>query len=120
MLPAALRATLCGAARSWLAGGTVVMVPPATLRIALLRVSAIKRLPFEATATAPGAISSALMAAALSPAYPALPFPATVPIRLPETLRTRLLPVSAMYRLADESIATEDGWYNWALAGAPP
>lgn len=55
----------------------------------------------------------------MSPLKPLVPFPATVVITPFATLRMRLLPVSATYRLPAESMATPSGAFNWALvAGA--
>ena len=55
-----------------------------------------RRLPAESTATPLGRASLAPGAGPLSPLKPRVPFPATVEIRPCETLRTRLLSVSAM------------------------
>src|ERR1035441_8563028 len=46
------------------------------------------------------------------------PFPATVVIIPAETLRTRKLPQSAMYRLPAESTATSQAM-NWPAAAGP-
>ncbi len=75
---------------------TVVITPFETLRMRLLPVSAMYRLPAESTATPSGPFNSALVAGPLSPLKPCVPFPATVVITPFETLRMRLLPVSAM------------------------
>ena len=66
-----------------------------------------------------GSLNSALVAGPLSPLKPCVPFPATVVITPFETLRMRLLTVSAMYRLPAESTATPAGRYNWALVAGP-
>jgi hypothetical protein len=42
-----------------------------------------------------------------------------VVITPPETLRIRLFPSSAMYRLPAESTATPPGLANWALVAGP-
>ena len=66
-----------------------------------------------------GPLNWALVAGPLSPLKPAVPFPATVVITPFETLRTRLLLESAIYRLPAESTATPRGRYNWALVAGP-
>ena len=80
------------------------------------------RLPAASTATPWGPFNCALAAGPPSPEYPVDPFPATVPMMAPlaETLRTRLLPKSAMYTLPEESTATPMGRFSCALAAAPP
>jgi len=54
------------------------------------------RFPAASTATATGELSVALVAALPSPEYPGVPFPATVLMLPPETLRTRWFAVSAI------------------------
>src|ERR1035438_437679 len=84
---------------------TVVMIPSETLRTRRLPVSAMNKLPAESTATPQGLLNSALVAGPPSPVKPDVPFPATVLITPFETLRMRLLKVSATYRLPIESTA---------------
>ena len=57
------------------------------------------------------------MAGPLSPLKPGVPFPATVVITPFETLRMRLLPESAMYRLPAESTATPSGIVQLGAGG---
>ena len=101
----------------------MVITPPETLRIRLLPVSAMYKLPAESKAMANGLDNCALVAEPLSPpklpGYPAGPLPATVVTTPPETLRMRLLPVSAMYTLPAESTAMPDGKNNWMLVAGP-
>ena len=76
---------------------TVMIAPFETLRMRLLAVSAMYRLPAESTATPrEGLFNCALVAGPLSPPKPGVPFPATVVITPFETLRMRWLPQSAM------------------------
>src|ERR1039457_7086736 len=75
------------------------------------------RLPAESTATPAGKYNWALVAGPLSPSD--APPPATVVIPPLETLRMRLLNVSAMYRLPAGSTATPVGFNNWALVAGP-
>src|ERR1017187_10719292 len=98
---------------------TVVITPFETLRMRELRVSRMYRLSEESTATPSGWFNCALVAGPLSPLKPDDPFPATVVITPFETLRMRELPVSAMYRLPEESTATPDGPRNWAAVAEP-
>src|ERR1035441_7464316 len=60
-----------------------------------------------------------VVAGPLSPLKPAIPFPATVVITPLETLRTRWLNPSEMYRLPAGSAGTAVGAHNWALVAAP-
>src|SRR5215471_12288771 len=94
---------------------TVVIVPSGeTLRTRTLAESAMNRFPAVSMATLVGKESAALMAGPLSPSgrhvdgpeHRGPPTPATV-VMVPslETLRTRLAPVSAMYKLPAESAA---------------
>ena len=66
-----------------------------------------------------GLNNDALVAGILSPLKLGVPFPATVVITPPETLRMRALPESAMYRLPAESTARPPGLFNWALVAGP-
>src|ERR1039457_1120884 len=84
----------------------VVIVPPETLRMRLLEESAMYRLPAESIATPSGTFSAALVADPPSPENPAVPLPATVVILPPDTFKTRLLRLSAIYKLPAESAAT--------------
>ena len=70
------------------------------------------RVPPGSLAMAYGPSSWALVAAPLSPLYPGVPLPATVVMTPFVTLRTRLLPKSAMYRLPLESRATPSGEFS--------
>src|ERR1035441_2764037 len=76
---------------TWKAAGTA-----STSRIRLLPVSAMYRLPAGSTATPPGSLSAAPMAGPPSPQNPVYPFPATVMIVPPDTLRIAVSNVSAM------------------------
>src|SRR6516165_9706379 len=101
---------------------TVEITPFETLRMRRLNESAMYRLPAESTATLSGLDNLALIAGPLSPLKPAVPFPATVVMTPFETLRTRLLPESAMYRLPAESTPTlklVEAKFNWALVAGP-
>src|SRR5579872_5827370 len=70
----------------------VLMTPPLeTKRTRWLLVSAINKFPPASTATPYGALNSALAAALPSPPKPGVPFPATVEMIPPDTLRMRLL-----------------------------
>ncbi len=69
----------------------VVMIPPKTFRMRLLKVSARYRLPAASTATPPGSLRVALVAGPPSPENPTLPLPATVVMIPPDIFRMRLL-----------------------------
>ena len=86
----------------------MMIIPLETLRTSSLLLSLIRRLPKESAAT-PEGLNNSTLAAGPSPLKPASPFPATVVITPLETLRIRLLPVSAMYKLPAESTATPVG-----------
>src|SRR6185437_9760153 len=106
------------------AGAAPVLPPLLTLRTRLFVVSAMNRLPPESSATSVGLLRPALVAGPLSPEKPATPFPATV-LMMPSgvTLRMRWLPVSAMYRLPEESTANPAcalERFKAALVAAPP
>src|ERR1035441_6629482 len=77
------------------------------------------RMPVESTTTPEGAANWAAVAEPLSPPKLANPFPATGMITPSETLRMRLLSVSATYKLPAESTATPEGEANWALVAGP-
>jgi hypothetical protein len=67
-------------------------------------------MPAESTATPFGKRPNwALVAGPLSPLNPAVPFPATVVITPPATMRMQLLPESTKYRLPAESAARPSG-----------
>src|ERR1700676_2354779 len=90
-----------------------------TLRMRLLYVSAIYRLPAESRDTPKGLDIWALIASPLSPENPLAPVPATVVIVPPLTLRMRLLARSAIYRLPAMSTETLSGEFNSALVAGP-
>src|SRR5437016_592387 len=77
------------------------------------------RLPASSTATPNGPFNWAPVADPLSPLKPCAPLPATVVITPLETVRMRLLPQSAMYRLPAASTATAVGENNCALVAGP-
>ena len=83
----------------------VEITPFATLRMRLFCQSAMYRVPAVSTAMPCGSFNWALVAGPLSPLKPRVPFPATVVITPFESLRTRMLPESTMYRLPAESTA---------------
>ena len=91
-----------------------------TLRIRLLFVSAIYRLPAPSMATPPGGFAScALVAGPPSPEKPAVPFHATVVIiPFAETLCTALKK-SEMKRLPDASTASFSGLIGTLVAETP-
>src|SRR5664280_1894343 len=66
-----------------------------------------------------GPNNDALVAGILAPLKQHVPFPATVVITPPDTLRMRALPESAMYRLPAESTARPPGLFNCALVAGP-
>ena len=117
---------------AWRAGPVVAVVtggsgssdrrddPFETIRTRLFPISAIYKLPAESSARPEMAANCARRAGPLSPAKPAEPLPATVLMTPFETLRTRWLPPSAMYRLPHGSIATPCGRFNWAWFAGPP
>src|SRR5271157_3425201 len=93
----------------------VAITPPETRRIRLLALSAMKRLPEESTAMPEGAYNWAVMAGRLTTRQPGVPVHAMVAITPPAPRRIRLLALSAMKRLPEESTAMPEGAYNWAL-----
>ena len=100
---------------------TVLIVPDAsTLRIRLLSISAMKRLPALSTATPKGKSSCASVAGPPSPPNPLRPVPATVVIvPVASTLRIRSLKLSAMKRFPAPSTATPWGFHSLALTAGP-
>jgi hypothetical protein len=96
------------------------------MRIRAFPVSAINRSPWLSTATSPGALRVAAVAGPLSPLKdphpePAAPEPAavdTTPIN-EAIFRTRQLPVSARYRLPEESSAMPRNPSNCAVNAGP-
>src|ERR1035437_256027 len=103
-----------------------LMMPAETLKIRKYARSAMNRVPAESTAIPLGAIA-ALVACPPSPEKIAtgnrvaggMPFPATV-VTVPDTLRTRLFPLSEMKRLPAESTTTEPGEFRDAVIPGPP
>src|ERR1039457_7115895 len=95
-----------------------------TTRTTLLYESAMYILPAESTATLVGFASCAPVAVANdpSPAYPAIPLPTTVLIMpvLGLSWRIRLLTVSEMSTLPEESSITSDGPKRNAFVAGPP
>jgi hypothetical protein len=78
-------------------------------------------LPLASNAMPAGMSNFADVAAPPSPENPAAPVPATVEIVPPVvTLRTRLLLLSAMYRLPLLSNARPHGRFSFAYVAAPP
>src|SRR5215831_7185702 len=61
-----------------------------------------------------------LWAGPVAPEDDATPVPAIVEIIPPETLRTRLFQLSAIYRFPELSTARPCGRYNWAEEAGPP
>src|SRR6185369_15582372 len=84
----------------------VVIVPCADTRLTVpVAKSAMYILPLRSASTADGTERAALVAGPPSPENPLVPLPATVVIIPPDTLRTRWLPASGIYRLPAESRA---------------
>src|SRR5580692_8446185 len=82
----------------------------------------MKRSPEVSTATQHGKYNDAEVAGPPSPENPRLPLPATV-VMIPviaDTLRMRLLLVSAIKRLPEASTATLAGLFNNAEVAGPP
>lgn len=79
----------------------------------------MKRFPASSTVTSAGKLSWADVAGPPSPAYPAVPLPATV-VMTPSgsILRTRWEPYSTMYRFLPPSTAMQKG-EAMAVAGLP-
>src|ERR1035438_1763192 len=92
-----------------------------TRRILPLPAAAIYTFPAESTATLLGTLRTAAEPGPLSPPNPVWPFPATV-VMVPDgvTLRTRLAVGSAMYRLAEETTATDEGLSRRDWMDGPP
>src|ERR1035438_1029261 len=101
----------------------VVIIPVVafTRRILPLPASAIYTFPAESTATLLAVLRIAPEPVPLWTPSPVWPFPATVVI-VPDgvTLRTRLAVGSAMYRLAEESTATDEGLFRRDWMDGPP
>jgi hypothetical protein len=93
-----------------------------TMRIRLLNVSAMNRLPAASSAMPQGRCSEAAVGSPPSPPKPALPLPATVAM-LPvagSTTRIRWLSVSAMNSRPSPSIAMSRGHASDASVAGPP
>src|SRR5215831_7281345 len=94
------RRAVAGEASLASAGNVVITPPRSTLRMRWLAVSAMKRLPKRSMATPRGYDSAAPVAGPPSPSKPLVPEPAMVLMVLSAySFRTRLLPLSAIYRL---------------------
>ena len=101
---------------------TVLIIPlPATLRMRLFSLSAIRNPPSGVIAMPPGDESCAALAGPPSPAKPWMPLPATVvmtPLAL--TLRMRPDAVSAIRKPPSGVTATSPGLFSFAAVAAPP
>ena len=99
----------------------VVMMPLVeTLRIRLLKVSAMKRLPEASTVTPNGRAKEAEVAGPPSPENPRVPPAKVVMIPPADTFWIRSLKVSAMNRSPEASVATPWGAYRDANVANPP
>jgi hypothetical protein len=105
------------------ANAVMILLVPSTRRIRLFPESEIKKLPAPFTDTRSGLFNNALVAAPLSPLFPAAPVPAIVviirgaPVSI---LRITLLSVSATYKLPFASMSRPSGQSKVALTAGPP